>query len=75
MDLILFSGAWTAELKSDAVILTVVVVVVVGYVAAANGSNKLKSNRRKPVLFRQVTQGDVSLAKDAKVLLYYAVLH
>ena len=66
-----FAGeAWsTVELKSDAVIVTLIVVAIVGYIAAANGSyvyKKRTTRQRKPVLFKQVFQADIA-TRNVKV--------
>ena len=68
-------GAWSGELKSDALIVAIVVVAVVGYVAAATGRSaspaaKKRSRRNKPVPFRKIPQGNsIQLNKSGKVLL------
>ena len=73
-------GAWSGELKSDALIVAIVVVAVVGYVAASGRSaSKNRSMKNKPVPFRKILQGNVipsgrkngKVAKLNYVSLYY----
>ena len=53
-------GAWTGELKSDALIVAIVVVAVVGYVAATGRSaSPAAKKRNKPVPFRKIFQGNI----------------
>lgn len=67
-------GAWSGELKSDALIVAIVVAAVVGYVAAtglsASPAAKKRFKRNKPVPFRKILQGNiVQLDKSGKVCL------
>ena len=55
------SEAWTAQLKSDALFLTIVVLAVAGYIAAARGSYPRKRRTaRKQVHFLKIVQVDSS---------------
>ena len=68
-------GAWTGELKSDALIVAIVVVAVVGYVAAMGRSTSPTAKKNKPVPFRKILQGGITQSDNIGKVLSQAFLY